>query len=64
MPEDHNEGDWSTCDGCNEQFPLEELYNHEDGNQYCSECNYETEEDRANARADDLYHSMREDGEL
>ena len=63
-PELYDEGDWDICDGCNDEYPVPELYKHEDGNQYCPDCNYETESDRLDARADDLYHSMREDGEL
>jgi len=65
LPSDVDDcGDYSTCDGCSESFPVEDLYQHEDGNFYCEACNYETEQDRADGRADDLYHSMREDGEL
>jgi len=53
------EDDWSICDGCNEEFPLDELYNHADGNRYCIECNYQTEEDRLDGYADDCMHAER-----
>ena len=57
-------GDYDMCDGCADPYPVEDLYRHEDGNLYCDHCNYETAEDRADARADDMFHSMRDDGEL
>lgn len=53
-----------TCDGCGEETPSDDLRLHEDGNWYCEECDYLTEQDRLDAAADDLFHSMREDGEL
>ena len=58
------EGDRCVCDGCGDFFEFEDMTRHEDGNFYCEGCNYETAEDRADARADEMYHSMREDGEL
>ena len=63
-PETPQDWDYSVCDGCEGKFEEGTLHRHEDGNTYCDECNYETAEDRADARADDLYHSMKEDGEL
>ena len=58
------QGDFSICDGCVKSFDTGDMYRHEDGNLYCEGCNYVTDEDRADARADDMYHSMKEDGEL
>ena len=60
----YSELETEKCDGCECEFDPDDLTRHEDGNRYCEGCNYETEEDRADGRADDLYHSMKEDGEL
>ena len=43
-----------TCDRCDAVGPIEDLYRHEDGNLYCPDCNYMTEEDRLDGLADEM----------
>lgn len=58
-PDYQDETDWTKCDKCDEEFDRETLHNHEDGNLYCDECNYMTEQDRIDGDAD----NMRDDAE-
>lgn len=52
-PDPDDETEWEKCDGCEEEFDREDMYNHSDGNVYCSECVYMTDEDRRDGEADD-----------
>jgi len=45
--------DIGKCDKCGEEFHNEDLYAHDDGNTYCSDCCYLTKQDRIDGEADD-----------
>ena len=50
-----------TCDRCEGIGPIEDLTRHSDGNLYCPDCDYQTEEDRMDAEADRMMHEEKED---
>ena len=51
---DSREGDTVVCDRCGDLFEFEDMNSHEDGNLYCDDCNYATEEEKLWDRADSL----------
>jgi hypothetical protein len=55
---DSMEDDLTSCECCGDLFEPDELYSHEDGNLYCHDCNYATEQDRLDGEADRLLGEM------
>ena len=53
-PESDDHPERGRCDGCEEFGPYEDLIRHEDGNLYCPNCDYQTEEEKLWDRADSL----------
>lgn len=51
-PDCQDETDWTKCDRCDEEFDIEDMHHHEDGNIYCTECNYPTKQDLIDGEAD------------
>ena len=51
---DYQDEGTKKCDRCEEMFDGDDITRHEDGNDYCPDCNYETEEDRRDGEADRL----------
>ena len=56
-PDYQDETELIECDRCGEEFDVETMKSHEDGNLYCESCNYATRQDLDDAYADECQHA-------